>query len=344
MTTTKPAVVLREVEADDDGMRLDRWFKAKFPDVSNVQLQKLARTGQVRVDGKRVEAATRVAAGQVVRVPPQVTVPPAPVKAPVVGRAPRTAGTLEEDRAFLASITLFEDADVLVLDKPHGLAVQGGSGLQTHLDRMLKALEDGKGQVPRLVHRLDRDTSGVILVAKNRRSAAALGELFKARETRKIYWAIVRGVPKPRQGRVSSFLVKEKDELGDDRMRIAKQGEDGAQHALTYYAVVEQAAQALSWVSLKPVTGRTHQLRVHMASIGHPIIGDPKYFRVENYNLPGGIQDRLHLHARRLVIPHPSGKGRIDVSAPLPPHMRQTYALLGLDLDRYDPIEDAPES
>jgi len=342
MSEMKPAVELREITADDDGIRLDRWFKAAYPKLGHVQLQKLLRTGQVRLDGKRVEAATRIAAGQIVRVPPQVTAEAAAPKAPPKGRAPKGQGTPEEDRAFLASITLYEDKDVLVLDKPAGLAVQGGSGLVNHLDRMLAALTDRKGQTPRLVHRLDRETSGAILVAKNRRSAAALGEAFKTRATKKVYWALVRGVPKPRQGRVASFLVKEKGEDGDDRMRVGRHGEEGAVHAVSYYAVVEQAAQALSWVSLKPVTGRTHQLRVHMASIGHPIVGDPKYFEVENYTLPGGIQNRLHLHARRLVIPHPSG-GTIDVTAPLPPHMRQTWNLLGLDERAEDPIDDAPE-
>jgi 23S rRNA pseudouridine955/2504/2580 synthase len=333
------AVETIAVTEDEAGMRLDRWFKARYPALTHVHLQKLLRTGQVRLDGKRVEAATRVAAGQAVRVPPLAAAAPV---APPPGRAPKAGTSAAEDRAFLKSITLYEDADVLVLNKPHGLAVQGGSGLVQHLDRMLASLADAKGQVPRLVHRLDRDTSGVILVAKNRRTASALATSFKARTTRKIYWALVKGVPKPRQGRISTFLVKEKGEDGDDRMRVAHQGEEDAQHAVTFYAVVENAAQALSWVSLKPVTGRTHQLRVHMAEIGHPIVGDPKYFAIENYTLPGGLQNRLHLHARRLVIPHPV-RGTIDVTAPLPPHMQQSWNLLGFDASRYDPVEDAPE-
>jgi 23S rRNA pseudouridine955/2504/2580 synthase len=334
------AVEILTVNEDEAGMRLDRWFKAHYPALSHVQLQKLLRTGEVRLDGKRAEAATRIEAGQAIRVPPTAT-PIAPA-APPRGRAPRLAGSREEDLAFLASITLFEDRDVLVLDKPSGLAVQGGSGLATHVDRMLEALADRNGQVPRLVHRIDRDTSGVLLVAKTRKAAQALALSFKERSTRKVYWALLKGVPKPTQGRISTFLVKEKDDQGDDRMRVARQGEEGAQHAVTYYAVVETAAQKFSWVSMKPVTGRTHQLRVHAAHIGNAIIGDPKYFDVENYALAGGIQNRLHLHARRLVIPHPSG-GMIDVTAPLPPHMRQSWSLLGFDDKRYDPIEDAPE-
>jgi 23S rRNA pseudouridine955/2504/2580 synthase len=328
------------VAEDEAGMRLDRWFKAHYPALGHVQLQKLLRTGQVRLDGKRVEAATRIAPGQAVRVPPLVTAEPA--KPPPADRAPKGATSPAEARAFLKAITLFEDKDVLVLNKPHGLAVQGGSGLVNHLDGMLAALTDPKGQQPRLVHRLDRDTSGVILVAKNRRTAAALGEAFKSRATKKVYWALVRGVPKPHQGRISTYLVKDKDEAGDDKMRVARHGTAESSHAVTYYAVVEAAAQRFAWLSMKPVTGRTHQLRVHTAYIGHPIIGDPKYFEVENWELPGGLQNRLHLHARRLVLPHPAG-GTIDVTAPLPPHMRQSWSLLGLDERADDPIEHAPE-
>lgn len=338
------SVETRVVSEDEAGMRLDRWFRNHFPGLPYGELQKLLRSGQVRVDGKRVEASTRIETAQAVRVPPKAmsSLGPGDVKLPPKGAAPKGEGSTIEHRAFLKAITLFEDDDVLVLDKPYGLAVQGGSGLVNHLDRMLEALTDRKGQTPRLVHRLDRDTSGVLMVAKNRRTAQALGETFKRRETRKYYWAVVKGVPKPKQGRVSTFLAKGKDVNGDDKMHIARHGEPGAQHALTYYAVAETSAQTLSWVSLKPVTGRTHQLRVHMAHIGHPILGDPKYFDIENWALPGGIQNRLHLHARRLVLELPSGK-LIDVRAELPPHIRQTFSLLGLDDTREDPIEDAPD-
>jgi 23S rRNA pseudouridine955/2504/2580 synthase len=231
----------------------------------------------------------------------------------------------------------------MVLNKPAGLAVQGGSGTTRHIDGMLGALQ-GQGkdaQRPRLVHRLDKDTAGCLLIAKTRFAAAALAKTFRSRAARKIYWALVAGVPKPAQGRISTFLAKEEREE-DSFMRIAKHGDEGASHAVTYYAVVETSAQTLAWLSLKPVTGRTHQLRAHMAHIHHPIVGDPKYFNIENWQLPGGIQNRLHLMARRIAVPHPRG-GRIDVSAPLPEHMQQTWNLLGLDAARYDPIEDAPE-
>jgi 23S rRNA pseudouridine955/2504/2580 synthase len=250
--------------------------------------------------------------------------------------------TPPSDADFLRSITLFEDGEVLVLNKPMGLAVQGGSGTVRHVDSMLDALRERDGQRPRLVHRLDKDTSGVLLIAKTRLAAAALAKTFRSRSARKIYWALVVGVPKPRQGRISTYLAKGGGPEGE-LMRIAKHGEKDASHAVTYYAVVDQAAQKLSWLSLKPVTGRTHQLRAHCQIIGHPIVGDPKYFEKENWELPGGLQNRLHLLARRLVIPHPSGKGTIDVTAPLPPHMQQTWNLIGFDAKQYDPIVDAPE-
>jgi len=256
---------------------------------------------------------------------------------------PRAAGSEAEEktRALLESITLFEDADVLVLNKPMGLAVQGGSGTTRHLDGMLDVLRDAHGQRPRLVHRLDKDTAGCLLVAKTRFAAAALAKTFRSRSARKVYWALVAGVPKVQQGRISTYLVKEERE-DESLMRIARHGEKGASHAVTYYAVVETSGPLLAWLSLKPVTGRTHQLRAHMAHIGHPIVGDPKYFSRENWQLPGGMQNKLHLLARRIVVPHPRGEV-IDVTAPLPPHMQQSWNLLGLDAKRYDPIVEAPE-
>src|SRR5204863_1219290 len=242
----------------------------------------------------------------------------------------------EKTRDFLKSITLHEDDDVLVLNKSMGLAVQGGSGTTRHLDGMLEVLRapGPDGQRPRLVHRLDKDTAGCLLVAKTRFAAAALAKTFRSRAARKIYWALVAGVPKPRQGRISTFLAKEEREDASF-MRVARHGEEGASHAVTYYAVIDTAPRQLAWLPLKPVTGRTHQLRAHMAHIGHPIVGDAKYFSKENWQLPGGMQNRLHLVARRIVVPHPRG-GTIDITAPLPPHMQQSWNLIGFDVRRYD--------
>ncbi len=328
------AVQTVTVTPDENDMRVDRFFEARFPGLSFSHIQRIIRKGEVRVNGKRTEPKARLSAGQSVRIPPLKLEAPAPRD---------DAPSAQQDRAFLKSITLYEDDDVMVLNKPMGLAVQGGSGTTRHIDGMLGALR-GPGadaQRPRLVHRLDKDTAGCLLVAKTRFAAAALAKTFRSRSARKIYWALVAGVPKPRQGRVSTYLAKQ--ELEEDSfMRIARHGDKNAMHAVTYYAVVETAAQRLAWLSLKPVTGRTHQLRAHMAHIGHPIVGDPKYFNIENWEFPGGIQQKLHLLARRIAVPHPRG-GIIDVSAPLPPHMQQTWNLLGFDISRYDPIEDAPE-
>jgi 23S rRNA pseudouridine955/2504/2580 synthase len=322
------------VTPDENNMRVDRFFEARFPGLSFSHIQRIIRKGEVRVNGKRTEPKARLEAGQSVRIPPLQLERPAPRD---------DAPQAQKDRAFIKSITLFEDDDVLVLNKPAGLAVQGGSGTTQHLDGMLGSLRGAHpdAQRPRLVHRLDKDTAGCLLVAKTRFAAAALAKTFRTRAARKIYWALVAGVPKPQQGRISTFLAKQEVEE-DSFMRIARHGDKDAMHAVTYYAVVETAAQKLAWISLKPVTGRTHQLRAHMAHVGNPIVGDPKYFNIENWELPGGIQNKLHLLARRIVVPHPRG-GTIDATAPLPAHMLQSWNLLGFDASRYDPIVDAPE-
>jgi 23S rRNA pseudouridine955/2504/2580 synthase len=331
-TQSSAGVQTVAVSADEAGMRVDRFLEARFPGLSFSHIQRIIRKGELRVNGKRAQPKQRLEAGQAVRIPPLRLDEPKP-------RAPGSEADVKT-RDFLKSITLHEDADVLVLNKPMGLAVQGGSGTTRHLDGMLDVLRDAQGQRPRLVHRLDKDTAGCLLVAKTRFAASALAKTFRSRSARKIYWALVAGVPKPRQGRISTFLAKEERE-DDSFMRIARHGEEGASHAVTYYAVVDTAARQLAWLSLKPVTGRTHQLRAHMAHIGHPIVGDPKYFAKENWELPGGMQNRMHLLARRIVVPHPRG-GTIDITAPLPPHMQQSWSLIGFDANRYDPIVDAP--
>ncbi len=321
------------VTADEANMRVDRFLEARFPGLSFSHIQRIVRKGELRVNGKRADSKDRLEEGQSVRIPPlKLDAPKA--EASFSEAAKKTYDALKD-------MILFEDDDVMVLNKPAGLAVQGGSGITRHVDQMLETMRDAKGQRPRLVHRLDRETSGCLLVAKTRFAATALTGSFRHRSARKIYWALVAGVPKPKQGRISTYLAKEENE-DDSIMRVAAHGDEGASHAVTYYAVVETSATKLAWVSLKPVTGRTHQLRAHMAHIDHAIVGDPKYFNKENWQLPGGLQNRLHLLARRIVIPHPRG-GFIDATAPLPPHMLQSWNLLGLEADRFDPIENAPE-
>jgi 23S rRNA pseudouridine955/2504/2580 synthase len=322
------------VEPDEADMRVDRFLVARFPQLAFTHIQRIVRKGELRIDGKRAQPNDRLVAGQKVRVPPLKLDQPRPVS--------RSAAKDQDDRDFLKSITLYEDKDVLIINKPMGLAVQGGSGTKRHVDGMLDALTGEDGQKPRLVHRLDKDTAGCLVIAKTRFAASTMAKSFRSRTTRTIYWALVAGVPRVKQGRVSTYLAKDGDE-GDSRMRVARHGDEGASHALTYYAVVDTAAQKLAWLSLKPVTGRTHQLRAHAAHIGHPIVGDPKYFDIENWELPGGIQNKLHLLARRIIIAHPRTGKPIDVTAPLPPHMQQSFNLLGLDTSRYDPIVEAPE-
>ncbi len=341
------------VTEDEEGIRLDRWFKRRLPTLSLSHLNKIVRTGQVRVDGGRVKTATRLVAGQKVRVPP-VDVAPPPAKQKVASEA---------DRRAIRDMILYEDKDLMVLNKPFGLAVQGGSGTKRHIDGMLASLEDEKGERPVLVHRLDRDTSGVLLVAKSRRIAAKLGEIFRSRQAQKIYWALVEGVPKPAQGRISLFLAKGEG-MGDvrgsrevgrtdlERMRIARHGDPDAQHSLTLYAVIDKVAPRLAWLSMRPITGRTHQLRAHCEAIGHPIVGDLKYNRKADNDparndplraVPPGLEPKLHLLARRLVLPHPLG-GVIDVTAPLPDHMKKSFDMFGFEEPSRDPIEDAPDA
>ncbi len=329
---------LRRIKPADEGMRLDRWIKANYPALPHSLLQKLLRTGQVRVNGGRAKPDRRLAAGDEVKVRQLAHLSADtsdPAHKPSVQPPP---GLSKADRDFIERMILFEDDELMVLNKPFGVAVQGGTRTKRHIDGMLAGMEDRFGDRPRLVHRLDRDTSGVLLVAKTRQAASKYGKLFQTRSVRKIYWALVKGVPKPQQGKIDAALVKAGGPEGD-RVRKAGPGEqETAQSAITHYAVIEKAGAKLAWVSLKPVTGRQHQLRAHMAIIGAPIVGDQKY--EGDRNLPiEGLDMKLHLHARRLVVPR--GKGAaLDVSAPLPEHMLATWRLLGLDPERYDDLDE----
>jgi 23S rRNA pseudouridine955/2504/2580 synthase len=317
-------VETRAVVADEDGMRLDRWFRRHYPALGHGHLEKLLRTGQVRVDGRRAKAATRLEAGQDVRVPPLK--PEAAGDAPRPPRAPRPVS--DREAAELRARVLHRDPDVLVIDKPFGLAVQGGTGTTKHLDAMLDALRFDADERPRLVHRLDRDTSGCLVLARNAFAARHLADAFRSRDTLKVYWAVVVGVPERLEGRIDLPLAKAASPRGE---RVAADPDEG-KRAITDFAVVERAHRRAAWVALWPRTGRTHQLRVHMAAIGTPILGDGKYGGADAAIAGADLPDRLHLHARRVVVPHPRG-GRVDVTAPLPQHMRATWDYFGFGPD-----------
>jgi len=317
------------VTEDEAGIRLDRWFKRHFPAVSHGALQKLMRTGPVRVGGKRAETSTRLEAGQEIRVPPQA----------VNASAPETKKQrMAQDAVRLKKLILFEDDDIIAINKPAGLAVQGGTGLKENLDDMVASLAQQGHSKPKLVHRLDRDTSGVLLLARNAFAAAKLTEAFRLRDTQKIYWGVTQGVPKPVKGKISAPLYKD-----GEIMKVAQSDEEDeyAKSATTVYQIVESVIKLAAFVALWPVTGRTHQLRVHMAYLGTPLIGDRLYGNNEPSALPvDEIGKGLHLHARRLILPHPR-RGIIDVVAPLPPDMRQTWTWFGFDTNAEPDFSDA---
>ena len=324
------------VAADEADLRLDRWFRRHYPDLGHGRLEKLLRTGQVRVDGKRAKAALRLEAGMEVRVPPMAPhVPASGGAAPRMSAKPAkppAPAVSPEDAERLRAAVLYRDDDVIALNKPPGLAVQGGTGTDKHLDAMLDALRFDAAERPRLVHRLDRDTSGVLLLARNALAARWLAEAFRSRQARKIYWALVVGVPKIRQGKIDLALAK-LPLHGGERM-VAD--EDAGKRAVTYYTVVEAAARRAAWLAMMPLTGRTHQLRAHAAALGTPILGDGKYGGqaafFEKASGTGAAGRRLHLHARELTLPRPAG-GALHVVAPLPDHMRETWDFFGFNPD-----------
>ncbi len=320
-----------DVATGEVGLRLDRWFKRHFPGVTHVRLQKWLRTGQVRVDGRRAKAGARLEAGQRIRVPPlgedgnsrPASRRPSP---------PPDAAEAEVVRALV----LHRDNQVIAIDKPPGLAVQGGTGTRRHLDGMLDALRFDASERPRLVHRLDKDTSGVLLLARSATAAAALTRAFRDKTARKVYWALVVGVPKPARGTVDLALAKAPGKGGEKVVP----GIPSGKRALTRYVVAEHLGRKAAWLVLEPLTGRTHQLRAHCLALGTPIVGDGKYGGAAAF-LPGiGLERRLHLHARAIRIPHPDG-GVLEVAAPLPRHMRQSWRLLGFDDTAIDLFAEA---
>src|SRR6187397_3673923 len=328
------------VGEDDDGIRLDRWFKRNLPDISFNTVSRWARTGQLRVDGKRAAPGDRLETGQVLRVPPAEA---APAEGPG-GKPKRIVQPLTEDEAaFVREMVLAKGRDWFMLDKPPGLATQGGTKTVQHLDRLLDGLADDGGQRPKLVHRLDKDTSGVLLVARSARAAGHFAKAFAGRTARKVYWAIITGVPSADEGVIDAPLAKQPG-TGGEKMHV---DEENGLPARTRYRLIDRAGNRAAWVELQPLTGRTHQLRAHMAAIGHPIVGDAKYGGAEAF-LTGGISRKMHLHARRIRIDAPQG-GKIDVTAELPTHFAESLATLGfeamagdmLPMDRPDPAKSS---
>lgn len=318
-----------KVKAEDDGLRLDRWFRKHFPALTQGRLEKLLRRGLVRLDGKRVKAAERVAKGQTVRVPPEV-----PPQGAAKSERPVSVSDAVVER--LRNAILHKDKDVIVLNKPSGLAVQGGSKTTTHIDAALPALQFDAAEPPRLVHRLDRDTSGVLLLARHRKAAQFLTRQFADRETEKIYWALVYGVPRPPRGHIMVPLAKRAAADGGERVRPVEKGDPDAMKAQTDYMEIARVGQRFSWLAFRPITGRTHQIRAHAAAIGHPLVGDGKYrVDTENEEYGGILPKKLHLHARLIKMRHPSG-GELSCRAPLADHMAETWEMLNFDMEDGD--------
>lgn len=309
-----------EVSDAEDGMRLNRWVKAHFPAIRFGDLQKLLRTGQIRVDGGRTKANARLESGQMIRMPPLRGLDASAKKR---GRVDTLSAADEE---FARSLVIYQDKAIIAFNKPSGLAVQGGSKTHQHIDRLLEAFVDKQGERPRLVHRIDKDTSGVLIAARTRDAAAKLTKAFRSSDVRKVYWGLVSGIPRPDEGSIKLPLAKRL--LGGVEKTVALQpGNRDGQRALTNFTTISVAGRKFAWLMFLPVTGRKHQLRVHAAAMGHPIMGDGKYGDLDAEPI-GNLADRLHLHARSIKIPHPNG-GIFEIAAPLSGHMADSWKFLG---------------
>lgn len=305
----------KKISAEENGLRLDRCLRLWIPHLPQSVIEKAARKGLLKIEGDKAKPPQRVEEGQILSFPSfflnleELEVEKKP--------KPLTSG----DRKWLKNLILFENKEILVLNKPAGIAVQGGTNQKKSLDEML--LHYDETYTPRLVHRLDKETSGVWVVAKTLPMARWLTQAFKERTVQKMYWALVLGIPQKRKGEVSLSLVKKPDPIGE-KVRVDSQT---GLKALTSYRVIKTLSDRVAWLELIPHTGRTHQLRVHCAEgLKTPILGDGKYGGREA-SLLG--HKTLHLHARRLTIPLPHG-GELTFEAPLSEDMRKSFEALGV--------------
>lgn len=329
-----------KVKEGDDGIRLDRWFKKYYPQANHIMVQKLCRKGQIRIGGKRVKPNDRIEMGQEIKVPMAIV-----TAYQVKPDKKKPAKLTDKERAFIKSLVLYEDAHVIAINKPHGLATQGGSKQKDFIDKYLDAFTNKQGERAKLVHRLDKDTSGVLLLARSAKAAKKLGDAFKSHDVRKYYWALTRPAPEMNEGVIKAPLAKGKGRGGERMMRDDEKGKK----AVTYYSVMERMGKRAAWVAFWPRTGRTHQIRVHAALMHTPILGDFKYGIGEfKYGEDlakwegeeGAVDEKLHLHARRIIIPHPFDKRILDITAPLPEHMAKTWRYFNLNAkDKTDPFE-----
>ncbi|MBT4879987.1 MAG: RluA family pseudouridine synthase [Alphaproteobacteria bacterium] len=305
-----------DITEELEGGRLDRLLKKQFPQLSHGAIQKMLRTGQIRINGKRIKGSIRLEKGQSLRIPPRTSEEEVPKKKAIY--------LTQKEKQLLKDLMLYEDKDMIVLDKPSGLATQGGSKTLQHVDRLMEGMIDENGIKPKLVHRLDKNTSGLLLLAKTDKMATYLARAFQEKKIEKTYWAITIGVPKPLEGEIDLPLLKKRGDIGEQMVVDHKDGKK----AITRYRVIDHAHKKAAWLEMVPLTGRTHQLRAHCQAMGTPVQGDRKYGRRKDFLKGDDISELMHLHARTLKVPMPSGK-IMSFQSPLPDHMKQTFKALG---------------
>ena len=318
----KMSVMFQTVSESEKDIRLDRWFKHHYPDISHALLEKLLRKKNIRVNNVKASANTRLLTGDVVRIPPLKT----------QTEKPKTKQLSKADISLMEKMVLYKDKDILVLNKPAGLAVQGGSKTVHHVDGMLDALRFDYDEKPHLVHRLDKETSGILVIARTAQSAKYLSNLFKTKDIRKTYWALVAGLPNPEKGKIEAPLIQKRTGKNFDTRGIDENGHP----AVSLYQVQDHLADKISWLQMSPLTGRTHQLRIHAAQVlKTPIIGDDRYGT--KTEIEKKLPSKMFLHARAITIPILNKKSLV-VEAPLPEHFQQAFQQFGFSEKNVRPL------